>query len=49
MLDFCAEHNVTPDIEMIPIQRSNEAYTQVENGEVRFRDVIDMSSLANER
>jgi uncharacterized zinc-type alcohol dehydrogenase-like protein len=45
ILDFCAEHDVTPDIEIIPIDRINEAYERVEQGDVRFRYVIDMGSL----
>lgn len=45
VLDFCAEHDVTPDIEIIPIDRINEAYERVEQGDVRFRYVIDMGSL----
>jgi uncharacterized zinc-type alcohol dehydrogenase-like protein len=45
VLDFCAQHNIGPDIEVIPIQDINEAYKKVEHGEVRFRYVIDMSTL----
>jgi len=45
VLDFCAEHSIGPDIEVIAIQDINEAYRKVENGEVRFRYVIDMSTL----
>ena len=45
VLDFCAEHNVTPDVEMIAIQDINDAYKKVEDGDVRFRYVIDMASL----
>ena len=45
MLDFCAEHGVTCDIEVIPIQKVNEAYERVVNGDVRYRFVIDMASL----
>lgn len=45
VLDFCAEHNVTPDIELIAIQDINDAYKKVEDGDVRFRYVIDMASL----
>lgn len=48
VLDFCAEHNITPDIELIPIQDINDAYKKVEDGEVRFRYVIDMKSLEKE-
>ena len=45
VLDFCAEHGIGPDIEIIPIQQINEAYKKVENGDVRFRYVIDMATL----
>lgn len=46
VIDFCAAHGIGPDIEMLRIQDVNEAYTRVENGDVRFRYVIDMASLA---
>ena len=42
MLDFCTEHNVTADIEMIDIQDINEAYDWLEEGDVHYRFVIDM-------
>jgi len=45
MLNFCARHGVTCDIEVIPIQKVNEAYERVVNGDVRYRFVIDMASL----
>lgn len=45
MLDFCAEHNIVSDIEMIPIQQINEAYERMLKGDVRYRFVIDMESL----
>lgn len=45
MLDFCAEHNITSDIEMIPIQDINEAYERMLKGDVKYRFVIDMASL----
>ena len=45
MLDFCAEHNVTPNIEMISIQEINEAYKRVVRAEVKYRFVIDLASL----
>ncbi len=46
MLDFSAERGIESDIEVIPIQHINEAYKRVLRGEVRFRFVIDLSSLA---
>ncbi len=45
VLDFCATHGIAPDIEIIPIDRVNEAYRKVVDGEVRYRYVIDMESL----
>ena len=45
MLDFCAEHGIVSDVEVIPIQQVNEAYERVLRGDVRFRFVIDMDSL----
>ena len=45
VLDFCAEHGIGPDIEVIAIQDINDAYKKVQDGEVRFRYVIDMASL----
>jgi uncharacterized zinc-type alcohol dehydrogenase-like protein len=48
VLDFCADHGIGPDIEIIPIQEVNRAYKEVEKGDVRFRYVIDMASLKAE-
>ncbi len=48
VLDFCAEHGIGPDIQVIPIRQINDAYQHVEKGEVRFRYVIDMASLKQE-
>jgi uncharacterized zinc-type alcohol dehydrogenase-like protein len=45
MLDFCAEHGLTSDIETIPIQKINEAYERLLKGDVKYRFVIDMASL----
>ena len=45
MLDFCAEHNITSDVEIIPIDQINEAYERMLKGDVRYRFVIDISSL----
>ena len=45
MLDFCAEHGIVPDIELTPIDRVNEAWERVLQSDVRYRFVIDMSSL----
>jgi len=49
VLDFCAQHGIGPDIEIIPIQEVNEAYKKVERGDVRFRYVIDMESLKRDQ
>jgi uncharacterized zinc-type alcohol dehydrogenase-like protein len=46
MLDFCGQHNLTSDIEVIPIQQVNQAYERVLKSDVRYRFVIDMASLA---
>ena len=45
MLDFCAEHNITSDIELIPIQKINDAYERMLKSDVKYRFVIDMKSL----
>jgi uncharacterized zinc-type alcohol dehydrogenase-like protein len=45
MLDFCAEHNITADIELIDMQQINEAYERMEKSDVRYRFVVDMASL----
>lgn len=45
MLDFCGEHNIVSDIEMINIQDINQAYERLLKGEVKYRFVIDMGSL----
>jgi len=45
MLDFCATHSITADIELINIQQINEAFNRLEKGDVHYRFVIDMASL----
>ena len=45
MLDFCGKHNITADVEVIPIQKVNEAYDRLSNADVKYRFSIDMSSL----
>jgi uncharacterized zinc-type alcohol dehydrogenase-like protein len=45
MLDFCGQHNITSDIELIPIQKINEAYDRLVKSDVKYRFVIDMASL----
>jgi uncharacterized zinc-type alcohol dehydrogenase-like protein len=45
MLDYCAEHNITSDVEVISIDKINEAYERTIAGDVHYRFVIDMSTL----
>ena len=45
MLEFCAEHGVLPDVEIIDIQQINEAFERVTKNDVKYRFVIDMASL----
>jgi uncharacterized zinc-type alcohol dehydrogenase-like protein len=47
MLDFCGEHNIVSDIELINIENINEAYDRVVKADVKYRFVIDMASLKN--
>ncbi len=48
MLDFCGEHNITSDVEVIPIQDINTAYERMLKSDVKYRFVIDMASLKSE-
>jgi alcohol dehydrogenase (NADP+) len=45
VLDFCAKHSIVSDVEMISIDRINEAYERMLKGDVKYRFVIDMASL----
>jgi len=45
MLNFCGQHNITSDIELIPIQKINEAYERLIKSDVKYRFVIDMATL----
>ena len=45
MLDFCGEHNITCDIEMIDMKEVNVAYDRTVKGDVKYRFVIDMATL----
>jgi uncharacterized zinc-type alcohol dehydrogenase-like protein len=45
VLDFCAEHHILPEVEMIKMQEINDAFDKMMDEEVRFRYVIDMASL----
>jgi alcohol dehydrogenase (NADP+) len=48
MLDFCGEHGIHSDIEVIRIQDINEAYERMLRADVKYRFVIDMASLKDE-
>ena len=45
MLDFCGQHNITADVEVIPIQKVNEAYERLLKSDIKYRFSIDMASL----
>jgi len=48
MLDFCGQNNITADVEVIPIQKVNEAYERLLKADVKYRFSIDMASLKSE-
>ena len=48
MLDFCGKHDITADVEVIPIQKINEAYERLLKSDVKYRFSIDMASLKSE-
>ena len=45
MLDFCAKHNITADIELIKVEEINEAFVRLQKGDVKYRFVIDLSTM----
>ena len=45
MLEFCGTHNITADVEVIPIQKVNEAYDRLLKSDVKYRFSMDMASL----
>ena len=45
VLDFCSEHNITANIQIIPIDQVNEAFDKIDRGEIDFRYVIDMATI----
>jgi uncharacterized zinc-type alcohol dehydrogenase-like protein len=45
MLDFCAEHGIVSDVEVIPVSQVNEAYERMMKGDVRYRFVLDLKTL----
>jgi uncharacterized zinc-type alcohol dehydrogenase-like protein len=48
MLDFCGQHGITSDVEVIHIQKVNEAYERMLKSDVKYRFSIDMASLKQE-
>ena len=48
MLDFCGAHSITSDVEVIPIQKINEAYERMVRSDVKYRFSIDMASLKSD-
>ena len=48
MLDFCGKHNITADVEVLPIQKINEAYERLLKADVKYRFSIDMATLKSE-
>jgi uncharacterized zinc-type alcohol dehydrogenase-like protein len=48
MLDFCGTHNITADVEVLPIQKVNEAYERLLKSDVKYRFSIDMASLKSQ-
>jgi alcohol dehydrogenase (NADP+) len=48
MLDFCGKNNITADVEVIPMQKVNEAYERLSKADVKYRFSIDMSSLKSQ-
>jgi uncharacterized zinc-type alcohol dehydrogenase-like protein len=45
MLDFCAKHNITADIELIKVEEINEAFVRLQKGDVKYRFVIDLNTM----
>ena len=45
MLDFCGQHGITSDIELIPMQQINEAFERMLKSDVKYRFVVDIDSL----
>jgi alcohol dehydrogenase (NADP+) len=48
MLDFCGNHNITSNVEVIPIQKVNEAFARLLKSDVKYRFSIDLASLKAE-
>jgi uncharacterized zinc-type alcohol dehydrogenase-like protein len=49
MLEFCSKHNITADVEIIPIQKVNEAFDRLARADVKYRFSIDMTSLTQSK
>ena len=49
VLDFCAEHDILPDTKLIGVDEINEAFKEIDKGEIDYRYVIDMSSIENHK
>lgn len=49
MLEFCSKHTITADVEIIPIQRVNEAFDRLARADVKYRFSIDMASLTQSK
>jgi uncharacterized zinc-type alcohol dehydrogenase-like protein len=47
MLEFCAVHGIGADVEVVPVQQVNEAFARLKRNDVRYRFVLDMSSLSS--
>lgn len=45
MVDFCGAHGITSDVEVIPVQQVNDAYERLLRSDVKYRFVLDMSTL----
>ncbi|MEP6916107.1 MAG: NAD(P)-dependent alcohol dehydrogenase, partial [Acidobacteriota bacterium] len=45
MLDYCADHGIVSDVEVIPVPAINEAYERMLKGDVKYRFVLDMKTL----
>jgi len=46
MLDFCAAHGITADVEILPVYQVNDAFERLKRNDVRYRFVLDLSPLA---
>jgi uncharacterized zinc-type alcohol dehydrogenase-like protein len=49
MLDYCGKHNITADVELISIDEINDAFERVVKGDVKYRFVIDLATLKNQK